>query len=304
MPWNALRGFLIGMAELVPGVSGGTIALVTGIYERALDAASALGGAFKTLVVGPDRAAGFRRRISEVDWWLVVPVLVGMVCAVLFAAGTVERLVAANPENARGLFFGLVAASLIVPFQLLPKHKNLAVDIVSFVVAACAAFFLVGFASSGSIDSPNVVFVFAAAAVAVCALVVPGISGSFFLLAVGLYSPTLQAVDERDLAYIGVFAAGALIGLFTVVRVIRVLLDKHRRMTLLVMAGLMLGSLRALWPWQGGTGSDDGHGVLLAPTDPLVPILLAVGGAAVVLILIAVETALTKRRVGEIPSAD
>lgn len=303
-PWNALRGFLIGMAELVPGVSGGTIALVTGVYERALEAAGSLGGAFKTLIVGPDRAAGFRRRISDVDWWLVVPLLVGMACAILFAAGTVEHLVASNPENARGLFFGLVAASLVVPFRLLPKRTNLAVDIVSFIVAAAAAFFLVGFASSGSIDSPHPVFVFVAAAVAVCALVVPGISGSFFLLAVGLYSPTLQAVDERDLAYIGIFAVGALIGLFTVVRVIRVLLDKHRRITLLVMAGLMLGSLRALWPWQGGAGSEDGHGALLAPTDPLMPILLAVGGAAAVLVLIAVETAITKRRVGDSPSAD
>ena len=242
------------MAELVPGVSGGTIALVTGIYERALDAASSLGGAFKTLVVGPDRAAGFRRRISDVDWWLVVPLLVGMACAILFAAGTVEHLVAANPENARGLFFGLVAASLVVPFRLLPKRKNLAVDIVSFVVAAGVAFFLVGFASSGSIDSPNFVFVFVAAAVAVCALVVPGVSGSFFLLAVGLYSPTLQAVDERDLAYIGVFALGALIGLFTVVRVIRVLLDKYRRMTLLVMAGLMLGIPARPLAVAGGRG--------------------------------------------------
>lgn len=295
-PWNAIRGFLIGMAELVPGVSGGTIALVTGIYERALRSASALGGAFKTLVVGPDRAAGFRRRIAEVDWWLVVPLLAGMAAAVLFAAGPVERLVSANPENARGLFFGFVAVSLIVPFRLLPKRTNLAVDIVSFVIAAVVSFFIVGFANSGSIDEPNLLVVFVAAAVAVCALVVPGVSGSFFLLAIGLYSPTLQAVDERDLGYIGVFAAGAMIGLFTVVRVIRVLLDKHRRMTLLVMAGLMLGSLRALWPWQGGTGSEDGHGALLAPTDPLIPTLLAAAGAAAVIILIAVEAAITKRQ--------
>ncbi|WP_156760686.1 DUF368 domain-containing protein [Microbacterium karelineae] len=295
-PVNALRGFLIGMAELVPGVSGGTVALVTGVYERALIAAGALGGAFKTLVVGPDRLAGFRRRIGEVDWWLVVPMLIGMAAAVLFAAGTVEHLVSAHPENARGLFFGLVSASLIVPFQLLPKRTNLAVDVVSFVVPAAIAFFLVGFAGGSAIDDPNLIFVFFAAAVAVCALVVPGVSGSFFLLAIGLYSPTLQAVDDRDLGYIGVFAAGAILGLLTVVRVIRVLLERHRRMTLLVMAGLMLGSLRALWPWQGGDGSDEGHGVLVAPTDPLGPILFAIGGAIVVVVLIIVERAAMRRR--------
>lgn len=300
-PINALRGFLIGLAELVPGVSGGTVALVTGVYERALHAAGALGGACKTLVVGPNRVAGFRRRIGEVDWWLMGPLLVGMAIAVLFAAGVVEGLVAAHPENARGLFFGLVAASLIVPFQLMPRRRGGdrvggVVDVVSVLVPALVAFFLVGFASNSSIDEPNLVFVFLAAAVAVCALVVPGVSGSFFLLAVGLYSPTLQAVDDRALGYIGVFAAGALLGLFTVVRVVRVLLERHRRMTLLVMVGLMLGSLRALWPWQGGPGSEEGHGALAAPTDPLGPILLAVGGAVLVIILIVVERAAVRRR--------
>ncbi|WP_111467102.1 DUF368 domain-containing protein [Microbacterium suaedae] len=295
-PINVLRGFLIGMAELVPGVSGGTVALVTGVYERALHAAGALGGACKALVVGPDRLSGFRSRLREVDWWLIGPLLIGMAAAVLFAAGIVKDLVTAHPENARGLFFGLVAASLIVPFQLLPKRTNLAVDIASFLIPAVVAFFLVGFASNSSIDEPNLVFVFLAAAVAVCALVVPGVSGSFFLLAVGLYSPTLQAVDDRALGYIAVFAAGAILGLLTVVRVIRVLLERHRRMTLLVMAGLMLGSLRALWPWQGGAGSEDGHGALVAPTDPLGPILFAIGGAVVVLALIVVERAAIRRR--------
>lgn len=295
-PINVLRGFLIGMAELVPGVSGGTVALVTGVYERALHAAGALGGACKALVVGPDRLSGFRSRLREVDWWLIGPLLIGMAAAVLFAAGIVKDLVTAHPENARGLFFGLVAASLIVPFQLLPKRTNMAVDIVSFLIPAVVAFFLVGFASNSSIDEPNLVFVFLAAAVAVCALVVPGVSGSFFLLAVGLYSPTLQAVDDRALGYIAVFAAGAILGLLTVVRVVRVLLERHRRMTLLVMAGLMLGSLRALWPWQGGAGSEDGHGALVAPTDPLGPILFAIGGAVVVLALIVVERAAIRRR--------
>lgn len=302
-PWNALRGFLIGMAELVPGVSGGTIALVTGVYERALDSASALGGAVKALVKGPDRSAAFRRRIAEVDWWLVVPLLIGMACAVLFAAGSVEALVSANPENARGLFFGLVAASLIVPFRLLPKRdggsSGRILDVVVFAVPTVVSFVLVGFASNGSVDQPNPLFVFIAAAVAVCALVVPGVSGSFFLLAVGLYSPTLQAVDDRDLAYIAIFAVGALLGLFTVVRIVRSLLSRHRRVTLLVMAGLMLGSLRALWPWQGGAGSEDGHGALLAPHDPLVPTALAIGGAVAVIALILLENLLIKRRATE-----
>lgn len=299
-PWNALRGFLIGLAELVPGISGGTVALVTGVYERALAAASDLGGAFAALVKGPDRAQRFRTRIARVDWWLVAPVLAGMACAVLFAAGAVEALVSDHPENARGLFFGLVAASLIVPLRLLPRREGGAARILgeaaAFVGPAILSFVLVGFANGGTVDDPNLLFVFGAAIIAVCALVVPGVSGSFFLLAIGLYAPTLQAVDQHDLAYIGVFAAGALVGLFSVVRGVRHLLAHHRRLTLIVMAGLMLGSMRALWPWQS---QEDAYGTLLAPADPLVPTLLAIAGALAVIVLIAVEHTMTARRATE-----
>ncbi len=298
-PLNIVRGFLLGLAELVPGVSGGTVALVTGVYERALVAASALGRAFVGLAKGPDRRAVFRAHIRQVEWWLVAPMLVGMVTAVLLAAGTVASLVEANPENARGLFFGLVAASLAVPIRMLPARADRRPvgigEILVSLAAAVASFVLVGFASGAAIDDPPWWFVLIAAAIAVCALVVPGVSGSFFLLASGLYAPTLEAVDQRDLGYIGVFAAGALIGLLTVVKAMTVLLARARRATVLVMFGLMLGSLRALWPWQGGPGGEDGHGTLLAPIDPAGPILFAVGGAVVVLALILVEDRIQRR---------
>ncbi|MBP2437332.1 DUF368 domain-containing protein [Microbacterium amylolyticum] len=297
-PLNVVRGGLIGLAETVPGISGGTVALVVGVYERALDAAGDLGGGFAALVKGPDHWRGFTRRMAAVDWWLIGPLLVGMVVTVLAAAGVVVGFVDGHPENSRGLFFGLVAASLIVPFQIMPKgvgRGRIAIDIATVVVAAVIAFVLVGFAGGTAIASPPFWAVFLAAAVAVCALVVPGISGSFFLLAIGLYSPTLTAVDERDLGYIAVFAAGAIVGLLTIVKIIRTLLRTRRRATLLVMAGLMLGSLRALWPWQGGEHSADGAGSLLAPTEPLVPIILAVVGAGVVIALIIAERVLQKR---------
>ena len=159
------------------------------------------------------------------------------------------------------------------------------------IAAAAVAFLAIDFAG-GSFDAdPPLIAVFFAAAVAVCALVVPGVSGSFFLLAIGLYSPTLRAVDERDLGYLAVFALGALVGLVTIVRVITWLLRHHRRLTLIAMAGLMFGSLRALWPWQDlPAGEDHGIGALALPYEPVVlPIVLAVVGAAVVLGLVAVE---------------
>lgn len=298
---NVVRGALIGMAELLPGISGGTIALITGLYERLIGSASQLVSGVKASIVGPDRRRAAAAELRQVDWMLLISVAVGMVTIVLTLAGLIEGLVSANAELARGLFFGLVAASIVVPLRLLPDEPVSAggrvTGVAVFVIAALAAFASVSLAGSAIEAEPPLWVVFLAATVAVCALVLPGVSGSFFLLAIGLYSPTLTAVDERDLGYLGVFAAGALVGLVTIVRVMQWLLEHHRRLTLLAMAGLMLGSLRALWPWQTlPAGEDHGVGALAAPSDPiLAPVLLAVVGALIVVGLVTVERVIERR---------
>ena len=308
---NILRGALIGMAELVPGISGGTVALITGVYERLIDGASHVVSAAKRLIVGPDRLRSAGAEIARVDWWLVVPVLLGMMGIVLTLAGTIEHLVTGNAEASRGLFFGLVAASIAVPLRLVPKARRTIGSRLGggliFVAAAVVAFVLIGFAGGGVAWDPPLWIVGLAAVVAVCALVVPGLSGSFFLLAIGLYSPTLRAIDERDFVYLGVFALGAAVGLVSIVRVMKWLLDRHRRITLLAMAGLMLGSLRALWPWQNSADSEEGAGSLEAPFDPIVlPIVLAVVGAAAVVALLVVEHHIQRRTSAatKVPSLD
>ncbi len=305
---NLVRGALIGAAELVPGISGGTVALITGVYERLIASVSHLMSAMTRLVRGPDRAAGVRAELRRTDWWLVGPVLVGMAAMVLTLAGVVEGLVSANPVASRGLFFGLVAASLIVPLRMAwasapdsadPRDRGPVrlTDVVLFVLSAVGAFLLIGLAEGETLAEPPMWLVFAAAAIAVCALVIPGVSGSFFLLAIGLYSTTLQALSSRDLGYIAVFAAGALVGLVTIVRGMSWLLRRHRRATLVAMTGLLVGSLRALWPWQTSPSGDaDGVGVLLPPGgDMLTPVLLALAGAAIVGAMILVEDRLSRR---------
>lgn len=298
---NALRGALIGMAELIPGISGGTVALITGVYERLIDAAAHVVSAVKRLIFGPDRRAGFLAEIRAVDLWLIIPVVGGMAAMVLTLAGFVEAFVSGNAELSRGLFFGLVAASIIVPLQLIPRVRRTlashARGVIVFVGAAFLAYASIDFAGGSLVVDPPVWLVFIAAAIAVCALVVPGVSGSFFLLAIGLYSPTLRAVADRDWGYLAVFALGAIVGLVTIVRVMKWMLEHYRRFTLLAMAGLMLGSLRALWPWQAlPPGEDHGVGELVAPYDPVAgPILLALVGAAAVVALLFVERGLQKR---------
>lgn len=299
IPLDLLRGFLIGTAELVPGVSGGTIALVTGIYDQLIDSAAHVVTAAKTLVVGPNRLSGARAELRRTDWFLVIPALLGMATAVFTIAGVMESFVSANPELSRGLFFGLVAASIAVPLQMLPQRtarEPVIWGILAFAVAAALAFWMTGLAGGGNVEDPPLIAVFFVASIAICALVVPGVSGSFLLLAVGLYTTTLRAVDERDLVYIAVFGLGAVLGLAVFVNILRYFLHNHRWWTLIVMAGLMLGSLRALWPWQstagaGADGDSHGAGALLAAYDPIAgPILLALAGAIVVVVLIVIES--------------
>ena len=234
LPLDLLRGFLIGMAELVPGVSGGTVALVTGVYDELIDSASHVIGAARQGVAG--RRAALRTELARTDWWLVLPVLVGMAAAVLTVAGVMESFVSDHPEHARGLFFGLVLVSILVPIRMLPEASRPRwVDALLVVAVAVAAFVVVGLAGSGATSDPPLVLVALAASVAICALVLPGVSGSFFLLTVGLYTTTLDAVDSRDLVYVGVFAVGAIGGLVVFVPVLRHLLHAHRRTTLLVL---------------------------------------------------------------------
>lgn len=296
LPLDLVRGFLIGMAELVPGVSGGTVALVTGVYDQLIDSASHMLSAIQRLVAGPDRWAGFRAELARTQWLLIIPVLIGMAAAVLTAAGVMARFVADHPEASRGLFFGLVAMSILVPVLMLPSRESPSagarlLDAGLVIGAAIIAFVLIGFAGGGAQTDPSLLVVFLAASIAICALVVPGVSGSFFLLAVGLYSTTMSALDDRDLGYIAVFGLGALVGLASFVRLLKHLLTRHRRLTLLVMTGLMIGSLRALWPWQSSAGGDESApGALLAPYDPVLgPVLLALLGAAAVAALVVFE---------------
>ena len=159
--------------------------------------------------------------------------------------------------------------------------------IVLAVVAAIIVFVITGLPPA-VVDDPSPVVVALAAALAICALVLPGVSGSFLLLSLGLYEPTLQAVNERDLVYLGAFAVGAIVGLGSFVTLLTWLLNHRAAVTLAVLTGLMIGSLRALWPWQ-----TDDRG-LLAPTQAV--------GSAVVAILIGMALVamllLVERRLG------
>lgn len=276
---NAARGVLIGIAEIIPGVSGGTIALIVGIYQTVIDGAAHVVRGVVGLVRGRG-VAGFLADMRQVRWAVIAPVLVGMFSGIFLGAALIEPVISSYPEQTRAVFAGLILASLWVPMRMVARAWSFGWVLVG-LAAAGASFLLTGLPSLGS-GPPSLWWVAPAAALAVCALVLPGVSGSFLLVVLGVYQPTLQAVNERDAAYLGVFALGAIIGLASFVRVLQWLLENKRIATLVVMTGLMLGSLRALWPWQG-------EGRELLPPEPgsgSIWLWVAAGALAVVVVLL------------------
>lgn len=271
---NFLRGFLMGSADVVPGVSGGTIAVLVGIYERLVHAISMASKALGNLLRFRFREAG--QRLREIDWGLILPLIVGIGVAIFALAGVISTLLEDYPEAMAGLFAGLVAASVWVAWRMI-RSPN-ATTVVVAIVVAVITFFVLGL-KGGAITDPSWLVLFGAGAIAICAMILPGISGSFLLLMLGMYDFVISAVDERDFPVLGVFALGCIVGLALFSQLLDWSLTNHHDVVVAAMVGLMIGSFRVLWPWPGGVDSTE----LGTPAGNwYVPVLLGVVAAAVV----------------------
>lgn len=271
---NYLRGLLMGSADIVPGVSGGTVALVVGIYERLVSSVRA-GTSAMVALLRLDLVQ-VRHRLRQVHWGLVVPLVAGIGTAIVIGARFIPGLMEDYPVQTQALFFGLILGALAVPWRRI--HERLPAHFVVAIVAAVATFVLVGLPPR-EVTDPGPMIVFVAAAVAICAMILPGISGSYLLLIMGMYAPTLRALNARDLFYIGAFGLGAVVGLGLFSRLLDYLLTRHHDTTMAVLVGMMAGSLRALWPYL-----DDDRALLPPPADAtvLVPVGLVLIGVALV----------------------
>jgi putative membrane protein len=247
---NLLRGGLIGVAEVIPGVSGGTVALVVGVYERIIRSGSSLVLSLASLI--GFRLKESRQHAKAIEWRFLLTLLFGMVLALVGVAALIEPLLEGQPVLTRALFAGLIFASIYVPYKLAGKFS-----VGDYLIAALAAGVAFGLTSLPRLAeiSPAPWQILLGAALAICALVLPGVSGSFLLLTLGLYAPTLAAVNDRNFGYLGLFLLGAIFGLGSFVLLLRYLLERKKHLTMVVMTGLMAGSLRALWPWQDEVGS-------------------------------------------------
>ena len=271
-----VRGFCMGAADLVPGVSGGTVALVLGIYEQ-LVATVREGAVALASLLKLDATSGFGR-LARLDWAFLLPLLAGIGTAVVALSHTIDRLLDEEPVNIAAFFFGLVVASIVVAWTLLRRRD--ATRLAVLAASAAVTFVVLGWRGD-RLSDPELWFVLLAGSLAICAMILPGISGSFILLMIGMYDYVLDAVNERDLLVIAVFAVGCVAGLATFASLLDWLLRHHHDTVLAGLVGLMVGSLRVVWPWPDGT---DGTQV----TGPgggsvVVPALLALIGAVLVL---------------------
>jgi len=295
---NLFRGIAMGIADVVPGVSGGTIALVLGIYEQLLENISNCALSLGKILKGD--FSGFIQQLKKVNFFFLIPVIAGMFITIVSVSGPMVDLLEEHPEPMSGLFFGLVTASAIIAFSLM---NSLDLQKIIFSLSTAILFFaLLGFRSNAFEDPSSWVF-FLSGFIAICAWILPGVSGAFLLLIMGNYASVLTAIDNQDFEKLSMLSLGAIIGLAVFSTLLKFLLDKHKDIVLSCLIGLMLGSSRVLWPWPNGVGviNEDGNEILSGTNidwpnsnNFLTPLLLGFLAFGIVLTIDSVSKRSTK----------
>ncbi len=252
MPWwgITLRGMAMGAADVVPGVSGGTMALILGIYSRLVHAIKNIDFGLVRSALGVFRGGwrAFSAELSRRDLWFLVQLMAGIAIAILSFAKLIPTMMDRYPEHTRGLFFGMILASIAVPYSLMQRR-----GLVEFCAFAAMTVFAYWFSNLQALDvRASTWFLFLCGAIAICAMILPGISGAFLLLILGQYRTLLDAIHELDVVTIGVFGLGAVLGITSFSRLLSWLLDHVHSPTMAALCGLMVGSLAKIWPFKSG----------------------------------------------------
>ncbi|HFC11263.1 MAG TPA: DUF368 domain-containing protein [Anaerolineae bacterium] len=279
-----LAGFLMGICEIIPGVSGGTMAFILGIYEELIQSIRDVSEPEFIKAV-----TGFKiKRIFEIlNWQFLGTLFVGMLVAIVALAEVVGRLLETKPAMIWSFFFGLVLASIILIGRRIAQWTPLLIGIL--VAVAVSVFFIFG---GSGITTPDTWWAFIlSGAVAICAFILPGISGSFVLVLLGKYDQVLDAVRGLDIVTVGLVGVGAVLGLITFARVVGWLFENYHDIVVAALSGLMVGSLRVIWPWKINPACLDQH----VPCTNALPVfnsslLLAIGlMVAGVVTILAIE---------------
>ena len=237
-----LRGLLMGAADIVPGVSGGTVAFITGIYDQLLDSLRAVDLEFLARLSRLDIAGAWQ----HINGRFLLALLLGIATSIFSLAQLVSWVLEHHPVPLWAFFFGLILASALV---LLREVDNWSVLKVLCLLSAGAVALFIALSPVMSLEM-GLAGVFLAGFLAVCAMILPGISGSFILVLLGMYSTTLVALKSLDLVFILVFVIGAGCGLLCFSRLLHWLLQRFHQGTMAVLTGFLFGSLMVVWPWK------------------------------------------------------
>lgn len=237
-----LKGMAMGAADVVPGVSGGTIAFISGIYEELLSSIKA---------IGPDTLVTLRKHGLSAAWrqfngGFLLTLVAGIASSILLLVRPITWALEHEPVLLWSFFFGLIAASVWLCGKLV-KQWSLA-PWMGIAVGTSAAV-AVGVMQAGT-GSDSLLFYFAAGAIAICAMILPGISGSFILLLMGAYGPVMSALKGFDIPVIAVFITGCVAGLMAFSRLLNWMFTRHHDLTVATLTGFLLGSLTIIWPWK------------------------------------------------------
>jgi len=239
----SLKGMAMGAADVVPGVSGGTIAFISGIYEELLNSISS----FNFSLINVFKNEGFKSVWIKVNGNFLVSLFVGILISVLSLAKLIESMLENHPIVIWSFFFGLVLASIIYIGKQITKWTK--GSFLCLILGAILAFYITTLNPMVSANS-SPWFLFLVGMIAICAMILPGISGSFILVLLGAYKPVLNALNTKDFVSIIIFLVGAILGLLSFSRILKWLFSTYKNYTLATLTGFIIGSLNKIWPWK------------------------------------------------------
>ena len=283
---NGLKGFAMGAANVIPGVSGGTIALITGIFGRIIDALNGL-MSFKTWKLL--FAGKFKEFVSKIDGRFLLAVMIGAVLSVFTLAKLMQYLLDQYPVQTWAFFLGMIAASavfMLAEVRCWRVSYGLWIAVgIGLGIALCTL--------SPTETTDDLWFIFICGAIAICTMILPGVSGSFILLLLGKYEYIMNAISNLNWPVLAAFGIGCAIGIVAFSKALHWLLARYQQQTMLVLVGFVMGSLIKVWPWSdealaAATAASDGSAPVTAG-EMLIPgiIWIVIGIAAVVLLELA-----------------
>ncbi len=237
-----LKGMAMGAADVVPGVSGGTIAFISGIYEELISSINQI----KPSMISTWKSEGFGVFWKNLNGNFLVALFLGIFISVLSLAKFLSWLLENQPILLWSFFFGLVLASIFLVGKEIKKW-NFA-TVLTLIIGAAVAYFITTLPPNENVDS--LPYLFLSGALAVCAMILPGISGAFILVLLGSYKTILDAVHERNFLMVGTVTVGAIFGLLSFARLLKWMFKNYRNATLALLTGFILGSLSKIWPWK------------------------------------------------------